>query len=119
MKCKERMRLLIEYEKAIVDAFLASFSKGAGDAALAAHGQLLGVQERSEKNISKTHFAYEQHIIEHGCTFQNSSRRVGVRKSQRIYAVAVAIAHPRRLHRDSNAAGELGNLYPRTNPRDF
>ena len=73
MECAERLRLLIEYDRAIVDAFLAADALLTlrGDVALADYRVLLHTQERSDVRIGKARSAYEQHVIKHGCTLED------------------------------------------------
>ena len=62
------------YEKAIINAALArnAFAKVAGNAVLTEYHELFRIQQITEKEISKARSEYEEHIIEHGCTTENS-----------------------------------------------
>jgi hypothetical protein len=75
VECKERDRLLSEYNSAVIEASgtATTLSKVAGDAPLDAYGVLLREQDKAETKTGKARSEYEQHIINHSCAVLKDS----------------------------------------------
>jgi hypothetical protein len=72
MECKERLRLLGEYDAAIVAAALAQASLS--DAGQSGYRAIRLAQNMAEVRLAHARKAYESHIIEHGCTSERTKQ---------------------------------------------
>jgi hypothetical protein len=70
LDCAEREKLLLEYERATLEAWDASvaLAKVAGTTALSNYRLLLEELTRAEAAASNARAVFDRHIIEHRCT---------------------------------------------------
>ena len=72
LECKDRLRLLGEYDAAIVAASLAQASLSATNATEPDYRIIRLAQNTAAVRLNNARTAYERHIIEHGCTLERA-----------------------------------------------
>ena len=72
LECKDRLRLLGEYDAAIVAAAIAQASLSAADATEPDYRVIRLAQNTAAVRLNNARIAYERHIIELGCTLERA-----------------------------------------------